>query len=47
MVNRVPYAAYHNAGTPKMPARPFMVTTPDLLKEIETHVFREISKIWK
>lgn len=30
-----------------IPARPFMITTPDLMHEFEEHVFSEIDKIWK
>lgn len=30
-----------------LPARPFMITTPDLLEDIELHFFEEIDKIWK
>ena len=29
-----------------MPARPFMVTTPDLENELEQHFFDEIDKFW-
>jgi len=52
--NDTPYAAVHNEGLQAgrgsgflMPARPFMVTTPDLEKEIEEHFFNELDKIWK
>jgi HK97 gp10 family phage protein len=45
--NDTPYAGYLNDGTDKMPARPFMITTPDLEKEIEEHFFNEIDKMWK
>lgn len=47
VVNDTPYAEAHNEGTDKMPARPFMVETPDLLDDIEQHFFNEIDKIWK
>lgn len=30
-----------------MPARPFMVETPDLMDEFEQHLFNEIDKLWK
>jgi phage gpG-like protein len=46
-VNDTPYAEYHNEGTDQMPARPFMVETPDLLDEIEQHFFTQIDKLWK
>ena len=45
--NDTPYAGYHNEGTDTMPARPFMVTTPDLENDIEEHFFNEIDKLWK
>ena len=48
VVNEVPYALAHNEGVEgRLPARPFMSTTPDLLNDIEQHVFTEIDKLWK
>jgi phage gpG-like protein len=45
--NDTPYATAHNEGTDTLPARPFMVTTPDLENDLEEHFFNEIDKLWR
>lgn len=47
MFNPVPYAIYHNEGTPRMVARPFMKQTDELTK-IQLNILNiTTGKIWK
>jgi phage gpG-like protein len=47
LVNGIKYAIYHNEGTEKIPARPFMKDSPQLRKKQVSLYNTEIDKIWK
>lgn len=47
LVVDLPYAEAHNEGTDNIPARPFMIQTPQLAAKQKTTIEKEIDKIWK
>jgi phage gpG-like protein len=47
LINGIKYAIYHNEGTDKIPARPFMKDSPQLRKKQVSLYNTEIDKIWK